>query len=148
MFRFRGLTSAFNHAHLSSIRQAIPRRSYQTGATLISLSVPARRNHSSSTSRPKLCPSCASPLSSALPVCTNCSYIAPIPESMTYHEMLGASYDPNPFVLDVSELKNQFRRVQAVVHPDRWVAKPQVSYSRCFGFIWLHQLTTRRNNKV
>ena len=148
MFRFRGLTSAFNHARLSPVRQAIPRRSYQTGPTLIPLSGLARRNHSSSTGRPKLCPSCTSPLPSALPVCSSCSYIAPIPESMTYHEMLGASYDPNPFVLDVSELKNQFRRVQAVVHPDRWVAKPQVSHSCYYGFIWLHQSTTRRNNKV
>ena len=46
---------------------------------------------------------------------------------MTYHEMLGTPYEPNPFVVDVAALKNQFRAVQAVVHPDRWVAKPPVS---------------------
>ncbi|KAI0735160.1 hypothetical protein C8Q76DRAFT_711216 [Earliella scabrosa] len=84
----------------------------------------ARKTHSNASSRPKLCPSCSSPLPTALPVCTKCAYISPIPESMTYHEMLGTPYEPNPFVVDVAALKNQFRAVQAVVHPDRWVAKP------------------------
>lgn len=45
---------------------------------------------------------------------------------MTYHEMLGAAYEPNPFVVDPAAIKNQFRAVQAVVHPDRWVSKPPV----------------------
>ncbi|KAJ8489775.1 hypothetical protein ONZ51_g2746 [Trametes cubensis] len=43
---------------------------------------------------------------------------------MTYHEMLGTPYEPNPFTVDVQQLKNQFRAVQAVVHPDRWVSRP------------------------
>lgn len=46
---------------------------------------------------------------------------------MTYHEMLGTPYEPNPFVVDVSQLKQQLRAVQAVVHPDRWVSRPSVS---------------------
>ena len=86
------------------------------------------RHYSNASARPKTCPSCSTPLPTALPVCTKCSYIAPIPESMSYHEMLGASYEPNPFVVDVPRLKNQFRAVQAVVHPDRWVAKPPVRF--------------------
>ena len=130
MFRLRALISVSNHAHPSPLRHAIPRGNYHIGANSVPFIRLTRRSHSSPISRPRLCPSCASPLPSALPVCSNCSYITPIPESMTYHEMLGASYDPNPFVLDVSELKSQFRKVQAVVHPDRWVARPQVSHSR------------------
>ncbi|KAM5536192.1 hypothetical protein V8D89_010091 [Ganoderma adspersum] len=74
---------------------------------------------------PKRCPSCSTPLPSSLPVCPKCFYIAPIPESMTYHEMLGTPYEPNPFVVDPRQLKDQFRAAQAVVHPDRWVGKPE-----------------------
>ncbi|CCM07096.1 uncharacterized protein FIBRA_09423 [Fibroporia radiculosa] len=42
---------------------------------------------------------------------------------MTYHEMLGAQYEPNPFVVDTVEIKQRFRDLQSVVHPDRWVGK-------------------------
>lgn len=45
---------------------------------------------------------------------------------MSYHEMLGASYHPNPFVIEPARLKAKFRQVQSVVHPDRWVGKTKV----------------------
>lgn len=45
---------------------------------------------------------------------------------MTCHEILGVPYEPNPFRVDVSQLKRAFRAAQAVVHPDRWVAKSPV----------------------
>ncbi|KAI1797889.1 Co-chaperone Hsc20 [Ganoderma leucocontextum] len=84
-----------------------------------------KRTLTSRSDRPKRCPSCSTPLPSSLPVCPNCFYIAPIPESMTYHEILGTPYEPNPFVVDPRQLKDQFRAAQAVVHPDRWVRKPE-----------------------
>ena len=45
---------------------------------------------------------------------------------MTYHEMLGVPYEPNPFVVDTAAIKRHLRQLQNVVHPDRWVGKPQV----------------------
>lgn len=84
-----------------------------------------KRTFTSSSDTSKRCPSCSAPLPSSLPVCPKCFYIAPIPESMTYHEMLGTSYEPNPFVVDPRQIKDQFRAAQAVVHPDRWVGKPE-----------------------
>ncbi|KAI0801254.1 Co-chaperone Hsc20 [Fomes fomentarius] len=123
--------SAAAMSPLLSLSVAQARSSLRTPAALFATRIPrpyrslgARRTYSSAFTDSKLCPSCSSPLPTALPVCTNCSYIAPIPESMTYHEMLGAAYEPNPFVVDPTAIKNQFRAVQAVVHPDRWVAKP------------------------
>ena len=85
-----------------------------------------KRTLTSSPGTPKRCPSCSTPLPSSLPVCPKCFYIAPIPESMTYYEMLGTPYEPNPFVVDPRHLKDQFRAAQAVVHPDRWVGKQEV----------------------
>ncbi|KAI0756981.1 Co-chaperone Hsc20 [Daedaleopsis nitida] len=120
---FRHFLPLSTRVHSSSSALAtriprLPRRAHRVSPTVF-------RSHHSPSSQPKLCPTCSSPLPTALPVCTKCSYIAPIPESMTLHEMLGVSYEPNPFIVDVAALKNQFRAVQAVVHPDRWVAKPQ-----------------------
>lgn len=89
------------------------------------ISLPERRC-SLSTQSAKSCPSCSAPLPTALPVCTKCGHIAPIPQSMTYHELLGVPYEPNPFRVDVSALKTRFRAVQSIVHPDRWVSKPPV----------------------
>ena len=45
---------------------------------------------------------------------------------MTYHEMLGVPYEPNPFIVDTAAIKRHLRQLQNVVHPDRWVGKPQV----------------------
>jgi len=42
---------------------------------------------------------------------------------MTYHEMLGVPYEPNPFVVDTVAIKQELRQLQTVVHPDRWVGK-------------------------
>ncbi|TBU35251.1 hypothetical protein BD311DRAFT_709602 [Dichomitus squalens] len=84
----------------------------------------SRRSQSTTSSGPRRCPSCSTPFPTSLPVCPDCFYITPMPESMTYHEMLGTPYEPNPFVVDLRQLKNQFRTVQGIVHPDRWVGKP------------------------
>ncbi|KAI0639412.1 Co-chaperone Hsc20 [Trametes polyzona] len=122
--RVRALASLALRAHPRPPCRVVGRGLYTSRLAPQSPSIGARRNHDGSANRVKTCPSCSSPLPTALPVCSNCSYIEPIPKSMSYHEMLGASYEPNPFVVDVAKLKNQFRAVQAIVHPDRWVSKP------------------------
>ncbi|KAI0724563.1 hypothetical protein C8T65DRAFT_714667 [Cerioporus squamosus] len=124
MFRLRALASLSARVRTTppTSRFAIPHRPPRT-----TLAAAPTRFYSNASSSPKTCPSCSAPLPTALPVCTKCSYIAPIPESMSYHEMLGASYEPNPFVVDVPRLKDEFRAVQGVVHPDRWVGKPAES---------------------
>ncbi|KAI0365256.1 Co-chaperone Hsc20 [Pilatotrama ljubarskyi] len=124
MFRLRALASIASHArpvlprYPAARGRYLPR--YAQNASLLNI----HRSYSDTSSLTKTCPSCSAPLPTALPVCSNCTYIAPIPDSMTYHEMLGTSYEPNPFVVDVQQLKRQFRAVQAVVHPDRWVSRP------------------------
>ncbi|GBE77942.1 J-type co-chaperone JAC1, mitochondrial [Sparassis crispa] len=44
---------------------------------------------------------------------------------MSHHDILGAAYDPNPFVVDQSELKDRFRNLQSIIHPDRWAGKSE-----------------------
>ncbi|KAH9950340.1 Co-chaperone Hsc20 [Amylocystis lapponica] len=80
-----------------------------------------RLSTSSSSHAAATCPQCSTPLPTPLPVCPRCSYISTIPSSMSYHEMLGSQYEPNPFLVDNLELKNRFRDLQSVIHPDRWV---------------------------
>ncbi|KAI0778195.1 Co-chaperone Hsc20 [Trametes elegans] len=125
MFRIRSLVSLSAHARSALPRHATSRGLHLPRYTTTQIAVNTRRrNHTEASTRTRTCPSCSAPLPTALPVCTSCSYIEPIPKSMSYHEMLGTSYEPNPFVVDVQQLKQQFRAVQAVVHPDRWVSKP------------------------
>ncbi|KAI8995636.1 Co-chaperone Hsc20 [Trametes punicea] len=124
MFRGRVLASSFARARIVLSRRGTGQALVLPRYTPSSNSVNGRRHYSDSSSLTKTCPSCSAPLPTALPVCSNCQYIAPIPESMTYHEMLGTPYEPNPFVVDVQQLKRQFRTVQAIVHPDRWVSRP------------------------
>ncbi|KAI0361610.1 Co-chaperone Hsc20 [Trametes cingulata] len=124
MFRLRALASFASHARPLLPRPGTGRVLYLPRYHYTGRSVNAQRGYSDTSNRPKTCPSCSAPLPTALPVCSSCTYIAPIPESMTYHEMLGTPYEPNPFIVDVQQLKRQFRAVQAVVHPDRWVSRP------------------------
>lgn len=95
------------------------------------LAVPRRylQTNSSTSPSPPTCPACSNPLPTALPICPKCLYISNIPKSMSYHEMLGASYTPNPFIVDPSQLKSKFRQVQSVVHPDRWAGRSKVCIS-------------------
>jgi molecular chaperone HscB len=86
--------------------------------------------HSVVTSLTKTCPSCGAVLPTALPVCPNCNYIARIHDSVSYHDILGLPYEPNPFVVDRTLLKRRFLEAQRVSHPDAWATKGEVSYSR------------------
>ncbi|EIW64664.1 Co-chaperone Hsc20 [Trametes versicolor FP-101664 SS1] len=124
MLRVCALASLALRARPAPLRHAVRRGPPQLRHASPATTINVRRNHTDATGHTKLCPSCSAPLPTALPVCSKCQYIEPIPQSMTYHEMLGTPYEPNPFVVDVSQLKQQLRAVQAVVHPDRWVSRP------------------------
>lgn len=89
--------------------------------------------HSVVTSLTKTCPSCGTILPTVLPVCPNCNYIARIHDSISYHDILGIPYEPNPFVVDTAVLKRRFIEAQRVSHPDAWATKSEVSDStvRC-----------------
>ncbi|KAG2350356.1 Co-chaperone Hsc20 [Suillus weaverae] len=77
------------------------------------------------TSLTKTCPSCGTILPTALPVCPNCNYIARIHDSISYHDILGLPYEPNPFVVDAALLKRRFIEAQRVSHPDAWATKSE-----------------------
>ncbi|KAG1801625.1 uncharacterized protein HD556DRAFT_1338806 [Suillus plorans] len=79
--------------------------------------------HSVVTSLTKTCPSCGTILPTALPACPNCNYIARIHASISYHDILGLPYEPNPFVVDAALLKRRFIEAQRVSHPDAWATK-------------------------
>ncbi|KAG2044853.1 hypothetical protein BDR03DRAFT_1004074 [Suillus americanus] len=81
--------------------------------------------HSVVTSLTKTCPSCGTILPTALPVCPNCNYIARIQDSISYHDILGLPYEPNPFVVDAALLKRRFIEAQRVSHPDAWATKSE-----------------------
>lgn len=86
----------------------------------------------------KSCPVCNQPLPSQVPACNKCWNIFALPPNVTHHELLGLSYDPNPFVVDISTLKRRFREAQSICHPDSWASKNPVSASSDAG------RTTRR----
>ncbi|KAF9241385.1 hypothetical protein BU15DRAFT_44897 [Melanogaster broomeanus] len=71
------------------------------------------------------CPSCGAKLPTALPVCPRCNYIARLHDSITYHELLGLPYEPNPFVVDSALLKRRFLEAQKICHPDAWATKSE-----------------------
>ncbi|KAL0581611.1 molecular chaperone [Marasmius crinis-equi] len=76
-----------------------------------------------STLQTKRCPNCSQPLPSTLPACTKCWHISTINPDTRAHDILGVPYHPNPFLVDQSLLKNNFRRSQAACHPDTWASK-------------------------
>ncbi|PCH33639.1 hypothetical protein WOLCODRAFT_135234 [Wolfiporia cocos MD-104 SS10] len=83
-----------------------------------------RRYSAPSAERPAAtCPQCSAPLPSALPACTQCYFVGKLDPAHTYHDLLGMSYEPNPFAMDSEALKQSYRRLMRVVHPDRWHGK-------------------------
>ncbi|KAF4605219.1 hypothetical protein EYR40_004002 [Pleurotus pulmonarius] len=72
---------------------------------------------------PRKCPSCHQPLATSIPACTNCWFIAGLPSDISYHELLGLPEDTNPFSVDTTALKSNFRRAQQICHPDSWASK-------------------------
>lgn len=66
------------------------------------------------------CPSCHRLLPSALPACTNCWNISPVPSDITHHQLFDLPYDPNPFSVNLLLLKKKFLEAQTICHPDAW----------------------------
>ncbi|KAG1749988.1 uncharacterized protein EDB91DRAFT_1110744 [Suillus paluster] len=86
---------------------------------------PSSSRHSVVTSLTKTCPSCGAVLPTALPVCPSCNYIARIHDSISYHDILGLPYKPNPFSVDAALLKRRFLEAQRISHPDAWATKSE-----------------------
>ena len=106
-------------------------RMYKLRNAIRRVKAPPRVNNFSPLSRrystlPRLCPSCSAPLATALPTCTNCSHIEPIPESASYFDILGLSDLNNRFRLDAKDLRFRFLQAQRICHPDAWSGKGQV----------------------
>lgn len=78
---------------------------------------------------PRVCSSCSAPLLSALPTCTNCSHIEPIPDTTTYFDILGLASSRNKYKLDTKDLRMRFLQAQRVCHPDAWSGKGQVRHA-------------------
>ncbi|OBZ80008.1 Iron-sulfur cluster co-chaperone protein HscB, mitochondrial [Grifola frondosa] len=119
MFRFsRSLVSLSRHSLLH--RRPVPRPAFALPSAIPQTHL---RRYINTSQNPKRCPACSAVLPTPLPVCPSCAYIAKLPKSMTYYDMLDVPYEPNPFVVDTARLKARFRSAQAIVHPDRWVGK-------------------------
>ncbi|KIM25077.1 hypothetical protein M408DRAFT_331386 [Serendipita vermifera MAFF 305830] len=84
------------------------------------------------------CPSCNAPLTTSLPTCNNCGYIAPLPSSskVDYFALFGLptvktneniseteDITRNAFNVDPKELRRRFLQLQKLCHPDRWAQK-------------------------
>ncbi|KAI9460577.1 hypothetical protein BJY52DRAFT_1118084 [Lactarius psammicola] len=78
-------------------------------------------------SHPTTCPSCSAPLPTRLPACPKCFHIerSRPGNKYDYYDLLETPKSPNPFIVNESRLKNNFRRVQRYVHPDVWATQGQ-----------------------
>ncbi|KAF8274098.1 hypothetical protein EI94DRAFT_1562819 [Lactarius quietus] len=76
-------------------------------------------------SYPTNCPSCGATLPTRLPACPKCFHIelSRPGNKYDYYDLLETPKIPNPFVVNESRLKNNFRRVQRYVHPDVWAVQ-------------------------
>lgn len=116
------------------------------------LSTDAFRSFHSSSARlnkalsKKSCPSCSHPLPSPLPACTNCGHISGLPQDVKYHDIFALPYEPNPFVIDTTVLKQRFREAQSICHPDSWASKGSVRGIPLFSIDGAHILP--RTNKI
>ncbi|KZT65135.1 Co-chaperone Hsc20, partial [Daedalea quercina L-15889] len=124
MFR-RALTAALPRSSFAASRLALPPARHVLPVTSRVTQPSLGHRRLATTSTPRSCPQCSARLTTPLPVCTKCYWISSIPSEMTYHEMLGIPYEPNPFVVDTAAIKRNLRQLQTVVHPDRWVGKEQ-----------------------
>ncbi|KAH9954424.1 hypothetical protein BC827DRAFT_1096818, partial [Russula dissimulans] len=69
------------------------------------------------------CTSCGASLPTRLPACPKCFHIERPLHKYDYYELLETPKRPNPFVINESQLKNNFRRLQRYVHPDLWTSQ-------------------------
>ncbi|EJD03953.1 Co-chaperone Hsc20 [Fomitiporia mediterranea MF3/22] len=80
-----------------------------------------------STSR--ICPSCSSPLPTALPTCPNCFHIEPLPSTSTYFDIFGLQGSQNRFNVDTRDLKRRFLQAQRICHPDAWSGRGEKDHN-------------------
>lgn len=83
-----------------------------------------------SSSHPAACTSCGAPLPTRLPACPKCSHIERPANKLDYYELLEMPKSPNPFIINESQLKNTFRRMQRYIHPDLWASQGKVRYTK------------------
>ena len=82
-----------------------------------------------------VCASCGAPLPTRLPACPKCSHIERPTNKLDYYELLETPKSPNPFIVNESQLKNTFRRMQRYVHPDLWASQGEVCHTKgCLPF--------------
>jgi len=81
------------------------------------------RLYSSSSSG--ICTSCGASLPTRLPACPKCFHIERPINKYDYYELLETPKHPNPFIINETQLKNNFRHVQRHVHPDLWASQGQ-----------------------
>ncbi|KAF9526479.1 hypothetical protein CPB83DRAFT_857885 [Crepidotus variabilis] len=87
---------------------------------------PARWNSNTSFKPPtRSCRSCFKPLPSTLPACPSCWSIYAVPSNISHYQLLEIPEKPNPFSIDLSTLKQRFRKAQVACHPDAWASKDQ-----------------------
>ncbi|KAH8120329.1 Co-chaperone Hsc20 [Phellopilus nigrolimitatus] len=99
---------------MNALRLAVRRSHPLSAAQIIATS---SRSYSTS---PRLCPSCSTPLPTALPTCPNCFHIEPVPKSLSYFDIFDLSSAPNRFKIDAKDLRFRFLRAQRICHPDAW----------------------------
>ena len=92
-----------------------------------------------SSPHPTNCPSCSAPLPTRLPACPKCFHIelSRPGGKYDYYDLLETPKTPNPFVINESQLKNNFRRVQRYVHPDVWTTQGEVHNATNWTFVLL-----------
>ncbi|KAI0689608.1 Co-chaperone Hsc20 [Cytidiella melzeri] len=68
------------------------------------------------------CPSCSASLPTYLPACPSCFSIRRLPQDATFFDIMEVPGDMR-FDIDQDLLKRNFRRIQRVIHPDKWSSK-------------------------
>jgi hypothetical protein len=110
------LRPGIRHAHTQHLPRYVPQQS--------STSFLARRCMSSSTeSGTSHCPSCSAALPTPLPACPQCFFITMPQQDTTLYDIMGLSFSSNPFEVNPAQLKNRFRELQRIIHPDKWSNK-------------------------
>ena len=120
VYRIMQLSLALRHRNRHAVLCACPsltrfRAAYSSSSPLLS-------------PHPTICPSCSAPLPTPLLACPKCFHIehSSSGNRHDYYDLLEMPKSPNPFVVNESRLKNNFRRVQRYVHPDIWATQGEV----------------------
>lgn len=123
----RALSSCSNpRINLASTSKLINNPSYLQSRHFTSTS--SRSNSDQAPS--KACPSCSTTSSLETLVCPKCSHLLPIPNEMDLYSLMGLDWrkvEQGGWKVDVKELKNKWRRMMGVSHPDRMGGKSEVS---------------------